>query len=235
MSTNTFDPMALAILLVLLVAVPLIGVWDWRRLIRWTEDGHADARLKSYNWIFAMEWGLTLGLLSWWLLDGRDLASLGLVPAAGGWQWLAIGVGLVGVVVMILQMLSVLRNPEKLEQIRAEMGELSLLAPQSPAEDRRFAMLAVTAGVCEEILYRGMLLAVLIPVTGIWPAVALNAVIFGLGHAYQGLSGIVKTALVGLIMALLTVFSGSLFVAILLHAVIDLASGRMVGQALRQN
>ena len=53
-----------------------------------------------------------------------------------------------------------------------------------------------------------------------------------MGHAYQGFSGIVKTTLVGLVMALLTVFSGSLLVAMVLHTVIDLTSGRMMGAAV---
>ena len=45
---------------------------------------------------------------------------------------------------------------------------------------------------------------------GTWPAVALSSLIFGLGHAYQGPAGMGKTGLVGLVMALLTVASGSL-------------------------
>jgi membrane protease YdiL (CAAX protease family) len=113
------------------------------------------------------------------------------------------------------------------------MGDLRALAPVTPKEGRAFALVAVTAGVCEEIMYRGILMSVLTPVVGLWPAVGLSSVIFGMGHAYQGFSGIVKTTLVGLIMALLTVFSGSLLVAMVLHTVIDLASGRMMGAALR--
>ncbi len=51
---------------------------------------------------------------------------------------------------------------------------------------------------------------------------------FGLGHAYQGIAGIAKTGLIGLVLALLTVFSGSLFIAIVLHTVVDLTSGRII-------
>ncbi len=71
-------------------------------------------------------------------------------------------------------------------------------------------------------------MAVLPRLVGLWPAVALSSVIVGLGHAYQGVVGIAKTGTVGLVMALATVFSGSLFVAILVHAVIDLTSGRVL-------
>ena len=233
MLPDTFDLFALVTLLILTVPVPLLGIWDFRRLLNWIEAGRADARTRTYNWILATEWGLTLGFLAWWLGAGRDLETLGLAPVAGGWQWLAIGVGLAGALAIIWQMVVVMRSPEQLDKLREEMGELRGLAPRSPGEQRLFAVVSVTAGVCEEVLYRGLLMTTLAAVLGIWPAVVLSSLIFGLGHAYQGLMGMGKTSLVGVVMALLTVFTGSLFVPILLHTVIDLASGRMMGAALR--
>jgi len=234
MNTNLFDLYALTTLLILTVVTPLLGVWDFRRLLRWVAEGRPDARVKTYTWILIMEWGLTLGLLGWWILAGRSLATVGLLPVAAGWQWLAIGLGVAAVVLQIQQMASVLRSPQQLAKVRDKMGELNGLAPQTAGEHRWFGLVSITAGVCEEMLYRGLLLAVLSPVVGTGSAVLLSSLIFGLGHAYQGAAGIAKTTLVGLVMALLTVFSGSLFVPMLLHAVIDLTSGRMMGAALRE-
>ena len=233
MESNALDTFTLTTLLVLVVATPLLGIWDFRRLIRWIEEGRRDARLKSYHWILAMEWGMTLGLTAWWFASGRDLATLGLVPAFAGWRWVALALGLAGSLFMVWQMFTALRDPAELAKIRAKMGDLSALAPQTGAEHRAFNLVAVTAGICEEILYRGILLGALAPVLGLWQAVVLSSIVFGMGHAYQGLAGILKTGLVGLVMALLTVFSGSLLAAIVLHAVIDLTSGRMLGAALR--
>lgn len=232
MNINSLDLFASTVLLLLAVVAPLIGVWDFRRLMRWTGEGRTDARIQTYNWILVMEWSMTLGLLAWWFAAGREALTLGLVPAAAGWQWLAIGLGLAATLAMLVQMVVVLRNRENLEQMRDSMGDLAQLAPQTPEENRRFGFVAVTAGICEEILYRGLLLATLTPVIGVWPAVAATSVIFGLGHLYQGWVGVAKTGVVGLVMALLTVFSGSLFVAILLHAVVDLTSGRLMRAAL---
>ena len=113
------------------------------------------------------------------------------------------------------------------------MGKLSNIAPQTQTENLLYDMVSVTAGVCEEILYRGLLLATLSSIVGIWPAVVLTSLIFGLGHAYQGISGVVKTGSVGLVLALFTVFSGSLYIAIVLHTVLDLSSGRLMGRALQ--
>ena len=233
MQPNHLDLYALVTLLVLGIVAPLLGVWDFRRLVRWTAEGDADARLKTYRWVHFMEWGMTLPLVGWWLLAGRDLDSLGLVPGYHGWRWVALAAGLAGVVFLIRQMTTVMRSSEELEKLRATIGDLRALAPRSPEEIRAFSMVAVTAGICEEVLYRGVLMAVLVPAIGLWPTVGLTSLIFGLGHVYQGLGGIVKSTLVGLVMALLTVFSGSLFVAIVLHAVIDMTSGRMMGAALQ--
>jgi membrane protease YdiL (CAAX protease family) len=233
MERTTLDIFALSVLLIFLVAIPLLGLWDFRRLMRWSREGRPDARLKTYNWLLVMEWGLTAGLLSWWFLAGRDWGSLGLVSAYYGWRWLALGLSSGAVIALIWQMVTVMKSPEKLEEVRAKMGDLRALAPVTPRENRVFAMVSVTAGVCEEILYRGILLAVLTPAVGLWPAVGLSSVVFGMGHVYQGFPGIVKTTLVGLVMALLTVFSGSLLAAMVVHSVIDLTSGRIMGAALR--
>lgn len=232
MEPNTLDIFTLSTLLILAVALPLLGIWDFRRLIRWTEEGRSDARIKTYQWILFMEWGMTLGLMAWWLGTGRTMDSLSLVSAYQGWGWLAFGLGIAGSIFMLYQMVTVMRDPGELAKLRDQMGDLSSLAPQSATENRYFFLVSITAGICEEVLYRGILMGALIPALGLWSAVALSSVVFGMGHMYQGLTGIVKTTLLGLLMALLTVFSGSLLVAILLHVVIDLTSGRMMGAAL---
>lgn len=232
MNGTTFDPLAICLLIVLTLVGPIMGVWDYRRFLRRVRDD-ANARLKAYLWTIAIEWILTIGFVTWWFLSGRTLAPLRLVPTADGLQWLVISAGLIVVAFAILQMVIVLRSPEKMEQVRRQSGELSAIAPHTATEQHAFLWVSITAGMCEEILYRGLLLAVLSAALGLWPAVILSTAIFGLGHAYQGWKGILKTAAMGLVLALLAVGSGSLFVPILLHAVGDITSGRMMGAASR--
>jgi membrane protease YdiL (CAAX protease family) len=189
--------------------------------------------VKFYKGVLKFHWPLTIGLLAWWLLSGNSLASMGLVPVANGLQWVAIGVGALAILAQVIYLAMVSRNADKLTAIKEQMGELSNLAPQTRTENRLFDMVSITAGVCEEILYRGLLLATLVSLVGTWPAVAITSLIFGLGHAYQGISGIAKTGLIGLVLAWLTVSSGSLFIAIVLHTVVDMTSGRVMAKALR--
>ena len=102
MEAQTLDIFSLSVLLILLVIVPLLGLWDFRRLMRWYREGRPNARLKTYKWLLAMEWGLTTGLLAWWLLSGRNWASLNITGAFSGWGWLALGLGVAGCGFMIL-------------------------------------------------------------------------------------------------------------------------------------
>lgn len=228
----SFDTLfTVALLFLLAVVFPLWGIKDYRLLLRQTSEGVADARVKFYKDVLMWSWPLTIGLLACWLLLGNGLESIGLIPVADGRQWVTIGLGIFAILAQVIYLASVSRNAEKLTKLKEQIGELSYLAPQTPAENRLFDMVSITAGVCEEILYRGLLLAIMLPLAGTWPAIAITSLIFGLGHAYQGISGVVKTGMIGLIMAWLTVSSGSLFIAIALHAVIDLTGGRLMGKA----
>ena len=232
MNTTALDIFAIITLLVIGVAMPLLGVWDFRRLLAAVAAGRADARFKAYTWTLIMEWALVAIFAGWWLFNGRGLAPIGLLPTAAGWQWLANGLGIAATVIVIWQMFTVIKSPKELAKARKAMGDLGTLAPQTAADKKMFAAVAISAGICEEIVYRGVLLAVLTPLIGLWPAVGVSSLIFGLAHTYQGLFGIVKTGFIGLIFTLLVIYSGSLFVAMLLHAVVDLTSGRVMSVAL---
>ena len=52
-------------------------------------------------------------------------------------------------------------------------------------------------------------------------AIGLSAVLFGLGHAYQGGIGIIITSLIGLYLSLVYAVSGALWVAIGVHFLVD--------------
>ena len=149
----SFDTLFTLILLLLLaVAFPLMGVQDYRLLLRRTREGVADARVKFYKGYLKWQWPLTIGLLAWWLLSGNDLESIGLIPVADDGQWSTIGVGVFAILAQLTYVATVTRNADKLTAIKDQMGEMLNLAPQTPTENRLFDMVSITAGVCEEIL-----------------------------------------------------------------------------------
>jgi membrane protease YdiL (CAAX protease family) len=109
--------------------------------------------------------------------------------------------------------------------LAVQLRPVAALLPRTPTERRVFAGLAVTAGICEEVLYRGFGLAALrwlAPDLGTTALIALTAVAFGLAHLYQGPFGVVMTGLVGAYLAWIVIATGSLVPAMLLHALLDL-------------
>jgi len=226
------DPLALAILLVMTVLFPWLAVMDHCRLLRRTADGLPAAKLLHYRWIIAWEWGAVALFLVLWFLAGRQIGPLGLVPDPAGLQWIAVAFGFVLAAIMVMQLMGIRRNPKSLAGMRDKFDDLAAMVPGDPGEQRAFDRLSITSGICEEVLYRGFLLAILAAAVGTWPAVLLSSVIFGLGHLYQGRLGFLKTTAVGLALALLTVFSGSLITAVLVHIVMDLTSGRLMRMAI---
>src|SRR5690242_5133862 len=50
-----------------------------------------------------------------------------------------------------------LANPDKVAKMRERFGGFLLLVPLTEAEQRSWILLSITAGVCEEVLYRGFM------------------------------------------------------------------------------
>ena len=98
-----------------------------------------------------------------------------------------------------------------------------LLLPQN-ARERVWCVLVIapTAGLCEEFLYRGALMFQVTAWThSVGWGVAVSSVAFGLAHVYQGLNGIARAALLGALLALPVVRLGSLYPSMAAHFLID--------------
>jgi uncharacterized protein len=112
---------------------------------------------------------------------------------------------------------------ERLGWWPAESELTYLLIPRTRQEKAWSLLLLVpTAALCEEFLYRGLLLAQItqwLP-TGTW-ACAVSSLAFGLAHVYQGWSGIVRASLLGALLAYPVIHFGSLYPSMLAHGLID--------------
>ena len=109
--------------------------------------------------------------------------------------------------------------------LAVQLRPVAALLPRTTQERWTFAALAVTAGVCEELIYRGFGLAALrwaVPGIGEGALIAVTATAFGLAHLYQGRVGVVLTGVLGAYFAWMTISTGSLLPAMLLHGLVDL-------------
>lgn len=103
------------------------------------------------------------------------------------------------------------------------LGDIAAFLPRNRPELGWGAALSVNAGIAEELLFRLALPALLVIVTGEpVSAFLLAALVFGALHAYQGWVGVVATTVVGVLFTLLYLVSGSIVLAMLVHALFDL-------------
>jgi Type II CAAX prenyl endopeptidase Rce1-like len=100
------------------------------------------------------------------------------------------------------------------------------LLPRTGSEQLAFAGLALLAGFAEEYAIRGFSFWHLADATGSsLLAAAVTTVGFGLGHAYQGPRGILRTTLAGVILVVPVVLSGLLLPSMVGHAALDILTG----------
>ena len=197
------------------------------------------ARRSFYGRLLVLEWGLALvAFVVWLAAPGVDAAAVGLTWPRS-WPGPLTSLLVVLVLVFVVASTRALRGGALMEATapaprrppgqgrHAEQpGHATLaLLPRTVGERRLFTVVGLTAGICEEWLYRGFFLAVVAAVAGDlpgWVLVLIAAVAFGLAHAYQGRAGILLTGVLGGVMAALYLGTGSLLLPVLLHAAIDL-------------
>src|SRR5260221_4295710 len=130
--------------------------------------------------------------------------------------------------IVTLQWLNLRRMGRSTSPLRRPLQALAeRILPQSTMELIPFLGLAVTAGLCEEFLYRGFAMAVLsrmgLPVPGV---ILLSSIIFGLAHLYQGRSGFVRTMVLGSLFGISRTALRSLLPEIVWHIGLDVVTGR---------
>jgi len=214
------------LIFVIVVAWPLYAAFvQYPRLKRGVAAGIPGIRVLAYIQAITTQWTLTTLALVLWFLSKRQATDLGFAWT-GGWR-LALGILIVIAAIVILeaQRRRVVSSAELQREFRGKIEQASALLPHNPKELFYFNLVSVTAGVCEEILFRGLLIWYLSQFMGLPLAVVGSSALFGLAHLYQGRKGIVQTGIVGLVFALLYVVTGTLWVVMLLHTLVDMNSG----------
>lgn len=175
----------------------------------------------QYLPLLIVNWGLLAYCC--WLFRGHDA-----LPGLLGERWcslrrvytdLALALA-TALLILALQLVSSLLLP------MGRNAAIAALLPSTGAERLIWAVVAVSVGFCEEVVYRGYLQTQLAVFTGRPAAgVALQAALFGMAHLEQGPIASLTIGLSGLALGVLAHFRRSLLPGIACHIGIDLASG----------
>ncbi|MFB1051957.1 CPBP family intramembrane glutamic endopeptidase [Paraliobacillus sp. JSM ZJ581] len=128
-------------------------------------------------------------------------------------------------------------NLSRAKQKEWDNVSFSEILPVTNKEKKIWNYVSLTAGITEEIIYRGFLIfaiAYLFPNFSIWLIIIFSSLLFGLAHTYQGFTtGFLSTTVFGLIFSALYIGIGSIFPLIFFHFLIDYVA--KLGQLEEQN
>jgi membrane protease YdiL (CAAX protease family) len=144
-------------------------------------------------------------------------------------KWLTtLGLALVvGVVFQAMDIFLIAPLLQRLTDESIDLSQFSFLRGSLPAVLIFIIISWTEAAFIEEMFFRGYFLNRLTDMVGrerlgITIALLGNALVFGVAHAYQGIIGVVDTALAGLLLGLLYLLARrNLWLPILVHGIID--------------
>jgi len=86
--------------------------------------------------------------------------------------------------------------------------------------------LSLSAGICEEIVFRGYLQRQLAAITGSTSLAILGqAIAFGIAHGYEGMGAVIRIVVYGLAFGMLALWRGNIRAGMLAHAAWDILAG----------
>lgn len=223
MNPNFFDH--LFAILVLGLIFPIGGWYAWRLFLRRIAEQGDAALVREYQitliWQAAL---LAVPLILWWVA-ARPLASLGFAPIrAGEGGQFVIGICIGALIALTVRPLLSAFSARHRALMFKGMAKLAPLLPRTGRQLFWGLIVALAAGTCEEVAYRGFLIPWLGTwFSGWWPLV-LSAAIFGLAHLYQGWIGTLLTAAIGAGLGYVYIVTGSLAPVMLLHVAIDMSA-----------
>ncbi len=224
---SLLDHLVLLLMAVLLPVNQYLGRAQLRRMLYY----NTSQRIALYRQIAVAQWGALGVFLALWLFQGRPLGGLGFVLRFDAGFWAGLVLAATGLAVLQAYYRRQRADDTRRRKAREAADRLAPFLPRTPEAMPAFNALAVSAGICEEVLYRGFFLWYASRIFGtdlraLVISVVVTSLVFALGHVYQGTRGIVMVFLTGIVHGAIYAISGSLWIPIALHAGIDLLGGR---------
>jgi membrane protease YdiL (CAAX protease family) len=208
------------------VAIPLFGARQRKGFsgVPFSSEQKKQIYIAGSFSLFLM--GAAVGIV--WLLFRRPISELGLTQPSNfsAWWWMPLVFALIYIADAFITLSSKKGMDEAIESFKKRTPFL----PTKTKELPEYFLMCFSAGVFEEIAYRGFL------VTYCWYlfegsnyqtmfAVAVPAFAFAIAHFYQGAKAVVKIFVLAIFFGYMFILSGSLLLVMILHILVDALGG----------
>lgn len=180
------------------------------------------SRVPLYLSLLAMEWGLFL-----YVRKGLRLTGFSVRELLGG-RWasvrdIAVDLMLAAAVWGLWTLIQLAWNRWSGP---SHAASIQTLLPRGAVETVLWIGVSVSAGICEELAFRGYFQRQFAALAhSRWIALLVQAALFGVSHGYQGIEACAKIVLFGLVFGVLALWRSSLRPGMVAHAWGDIASG----------
>lgn len=215
------------LLLLVIIGGPIYEMFTAGQAKELVNSGHM-TKLQCYTQTIMTLWIPTLLLFVVIVMTELSMEHLGLQFKWNKAQLINWSVVTVFIGYLVYLLMTIPQNEKANNAIKTQFESVSWIMPNTIKERNWFVLgVSLSAGICEELLFRGFLIHYLQADLGVVAAVLISSLLFGLFHFYQGWQGVLKTALVGLFLALVYLWTGSLWIVIVLHFVYDAFAGQL--------
>ncbi len=197
----------------------------WPCFIRGVQTDPTSARRRLWIMWILLLWCLTIIGVGIWIWNERSWTSLALKMPRDWRLWGSVILIIAFVLLQAQAAAQIARHSLIKTKVKAQLGHLAIMLPHSQGELPIYLAASLSAGFCEEFLFRGYLIWAFQPLLGWWGAAAFSLTAFTAAHLYQGVGGAFKAALGGGLFTGMLLVSDSLYPAVLLHALIDISGG----------
>jgi len=222
-SRTNVDLFGLWFVFIMVVLIPIAVIRSSRRA-RPAEESHQRITQRLRNVVFLVVMAVIALGVAW-----RDNISL-FPPMQLTGTLVALSLAILLGVLALAEALLMARSP-------AERRELWVrqIIPRNNAERLVWVISSTAAGVTEEIIFRGVLFALLVALTSsISFAALVSAVVFAIAHFRQGWKSMVFIFGIALLFQWLVIFTASLVPAMIIHAIYNIIRGLRASYGMRE-
>lgn len=214
-------------LLTIILCYPLIDYFNSKYT--------SHSKVVEYLKIASFLWSLTFFLAYIYLTEKLTVTNIDYLVVFNWQNILAFSLVLIAILYLVLLIKSIVSNEKLRLEVASKFEAFLELMPTNKQQVLIFTLvLSVSAGICEELIFRAYLFNHLEGQIGTIVAVLLSSLVFGLWHVYLGWQEVLRTSVMGGILCGIYIFTGNIIVPIIVHVFIDIYSGLICYFAVRK-
>jgi membrane protease YdiL (CAAX protease family) len=116
-------------------------------------------------------------------------------------------------------------DAQNFHSYKSRLSPFSHYLPINKTQRNYFILLSISAGICEELIFRLFLVNFVNEFIHIIISIILINLIFGAAHLGSGLKNMLSATMLGLIFSIIYYYTNNIWIPMFIHTVIDLSTG----------